>query len=52
MRRKSPRRCSLSEYIAEVLKNSVYEKGEQLDVIVAEAPRSPRHAQPRPRVKV
>src|SRR4029077_19294295 len=41
MRKKSPRRASLSDYIAEVLKNAVYEKGEQLDVIVAEAPDLP-----------
>jgi predicted RNase H-like HicB family nuclease len=38
MRRKSARRGSLADYIAEVLKNAVYEKGEQLDVVVAEAP--------------
>ncbi len=38
MRKKSPRRGSLADYMAEVLKNAVYEKGEQLDVIVAEAP--------------
>ncbi len=37
--RKKPRRIgSLSDYVAEVLKNAIYEKGEQLDVIVAEAP--------------
>src|SRR5260370_15433177 len=41
MRKKSPRRGSLSEYIAEILKNAVYEKGEQLDVMVAEAPDLP-----------
>src|SRR5260370_40093154 len=41
MRKKSPRRGSLSEYIAEILKNAVYEKGEQLDVVVAEAPDLP-----------
>src|SRR5262245_43124183 len=41
MRKKPPRRGSLSEYMAEVLKNAVYEKGEQLDVIVAEAPDLP-----------
>jgi len=41
MRKKAARRGSLSEYIAEVLKNAVYEKGEQLDVIVAEAPDLP-----------
>jgi hypothetical protein len=41
VRKKSPRRGSLSEYLGEVLRNSVYEKGEQLDVIVAEAPDLP-----------
>jgi predicted RNase H-like HicB family nuclease len=41
MRKTSPRRGSLSEYIAEILKNAVYEKGEQLEVIVAEAPDLP-----------
>src|SRR5205807_6037155 len=41
MRKKSPRRGSLADYISEILKNAVYEKGEQLDVIVAEAPDLP-----------
>src|SRR5437870_6541909 len=41
MPRQSPRRVSFREYLAEVLKNAVYEKGEQLDVIVAEAPDLP-----------
>jgi predicted RNase H-like HicB family nuclease len=41
MRKKSPRRVSLAAYIAEILKNAVYEKGEQLNVIVAEAPDMP-----------
>ena len=41
MPKKALRRCSLSDYMAEVLKNAVYEKGEQLDVIVAEAPDLP-----------
>jgi predicted RNase H-like HicB family nuclease len=41
MRKKSPRRVSLSDYLAEVLKNAVYEKGEQLEIIVAEAPDLP-----------
>lgn len=41
MRQKWPRPVSLREYIAEVLKNAVYEKGEVLDVIVAEAPDLP-----------
>ena len=35
------RRGSLADYIAEILKNAVYEKGEELDVIVAEAPDLP-----------
>jgi predicted RNase H-like HicB family nuclease len=35
------RQGSLSVYMAEILKNAVYEKGEQLDVIVAEAPDLP-----------
>ena len=41
MRKRVSRRGSLSDYIAEVLKNAVYEQGEQLDVIVAEAPDLP-----------
>jgi hypothetical protein len=41
MRKKAPRRVSLAAYVAEVLKNAVYEKGERLDVIVAEAPDLP-----------
>ncbi|MGC8639776.1 MAG: type II toxin-antitoxin system HicB family antitoxin [Isosphaeraceae bacterium] len=41
MRKKSPRRGGLADYITEVLKNAVYEKGEQLNVIVAEAPDLP-----------
>ena len=41
MDKKSLRRGSLPDYIAEVLKNAVYEKGERLDVIVAEAPDLP-----------
>ena len=41
MGRKSPRRVGLRDYLAEVLKNAVYEKGEQLAVIVAEAPDLP-----------
>lgn len=41
MRKKSLRRVSLADYIAEILKNAVYEKGEQLEVIVAEAPDLP-----------
>jgi predicted RNase H-like HicB family nuclease len=41
MRKKSPRRAGLAAYTVEILKNAVYEKGEQLDVIVAEAPDLP-----------
>src|SRR5919199_1743178 len=41
MGKKPPRRGSLAEYMAEILKNAVYEKGEQLEVIVAEAPDLP-----------
>lgn len=41
MRKKTARRKGLADYIAEILKNAVYEKGEQLDVIVAEAPDLP-----------
>ncbi|MBI3823895.1 MAG: type II toxin-antitoxin system HicB family antitoxin [Planctomycetes bacterium] len=41
MPKKTVRRGSLVDYIAEVLKNAVYEKGEQLDVIIAEAPDLP-----------
>jgi predicted RNase H-like HicB family nuclease len=41
MSRKSPRAVTLREYITEVLKNAVYEKGEVLDVVVAEAPDLP-----------
>jgi|ERR1043165_3722750 predicted RNase H-like HicB family nuclease len=39
--RKKLRTATLKEYVAEVLKNAVYEKGEQLDVFVAEAPDLP-----------
>ncbi len=39
--RKKIRKGTLGDYVAEVLKNAVYEKGEQLDVIVAEAPDLP-----------
>ena len=35
------RLASLTDYVAEILKNATYEKGEQLDVIVAEAPDLP-----------
>ncbi|MBI1929985.1 type II toxin-antitoxin system HicB family antitoxin [Candidatus Poribacteria bacterium] len=41
MNRKSPRRVALREYVAEVLKSAIYEKGEVLDVVVAEAPDLP-----------
>lgn len=41
MRKKSTRRANLADYIAEILKNAVYEKGERLNVIVAEAPDLP-----------
>src|SRR5258708_4898253 len=38
MGKKAPRLVSLPDYMTEILKNAVYEKGEQLDVVVAEAP--------------
>lgn len=41
MRTKAARPVSLTNYIAEILKNAVYEKGEQLDVVIAEAPDLP-----------
>jgi len=41
MSKKLPRPVSLRAYVSEVLKNAVYEKGEQLDVVVAEAPDLP-----------
>jgi predicted RNase H-like HicB family nuclease len=41
MSKKTLRPVSLADYIAQVLKNAVYEKGEQLDVVVAEAPDLP-----------
>jgi predicted RNase H-like HicB family nuclease len=41
MRYKSLRPVSLRDYVVEALKNAVYEKGEVLDVIVAEAPDLP-----------
>src|SRR2546423_1909315 len=41
MRKKPLRRVKLADYIAEILKNAEYEKGEQLEVIVAEAPDLP-----------
>jgi hypothetical protein len=37
MSKRNPRPVSLRSYVSEVLKNSVYEKGERLKVIVAEA---------------
>src|SRR5438105_4858942 len=36
-----PRPVSLRHYVSEVLKNAAYEKGEKLEVIVAEAPDLP-----------
>src|SRR5437868_14035743 len=41
MSKKAPRSVRLPDYVAAVLKNALYEKGEQLDVIVAEAPDLP-----------
>ena len=41
MAKKSSSSGSLASYVAEILKNAVYEKGEVLDVIVAEAPDLP-----------
>src|SRR5438309_1618574 len=41
MNNKPARRVTLPQYVAEILKNAVYERGEQLDVIVAEAPDLP-----------
>src|SRR5579884_4079881 len=41
MRKKTPRPVGLADYVAEILKNAVYERGEQLNVIVAEAPDLP-----------
>lgn len=38
---KKIRQGTLGEYVAEVLKNAVYETGEVLDVVVAEAPDLP-----------
>jgi predicted RNase H-like HicB family nuclease len=38
MRRQSTRSVTLRQYVTEALKNAVYEKGEALEVIVAEAP--------------
>jgi len=37
MNKKYQRPVTLREYVAEVLRNAVYEKGEVLDVMVAEA---------------
>jgi predicted RNase H-like HicB family nuclease len=39
--KKKKRLATLAEYVAEILKNAVYEEGEQLNVIVAEAPDLP-----------
>jgi len=41
MARKTFRNATLSEFVAEILKNAEYEKGEKLEVIVAEAPDLP-----------
>lgn len=41
MKRKSSRQGTLREYVAEALKNAIYEKGEVLDVVVAETPDLP-----------
>jgi predicted RNase H-like HicB family nuclease len=41
MSRKAHRRVPFRDYVAEVLKNAVYEKGEVLEVIVSEAPDLP-----------
>ena len=41
MLKKPLRAGSLAEYVGEILKNAEYEKGERLDVIVAEAPDLP-----------
>src|SRR5437016_1727684 len=41
MRKRTSRQLCLADYTAEILKNAVYEKGEQLDVIIAEAPDLP-----------
>src|SRR5438128_8699326 len=41
MSKRFPRPVSLRHYVSEVLKNAAYEKGERLDVIVAEAPDLP-----------
>ncbi len=41
MKQKSEHAATLRNYIAEVLKNAVYERGEALKVVVAEAPDLP-----------
>ncbi len=41
MSKKLSRPVTLREYITEVLKNAIYEKGERLDVVIAEAPDLP-----------
>lgn len=41
MNRKFPRQVTLRKYVTEVLKKAIYEKGEILDVVVAEAPDLP-----------
>ncbi len=41
MGRRAPREATLREYLAETLKNATYEKGEVLNVVIAEAPDLP-----------
>src|SRR5712692_6795545 len=41
MAKKIQRAVALREYVSEVLKNAIYEKGETLDVVIAEAPDLP-----------
>lgn len=41
MAKRTLRSVTLREYVAQVLKNAIYEKGETLDVVIAEAPDLP-----------
>jgi hypothetical protein len=41
MSKKSSRPVTLREYLTQVLENATYDKGETLDVVVAEAPDLP-----------
>ena len=41
MSKRLSRPVTLREYMTEVLKNAIYEKGEALDVVIAEAPDLP-----------